>query len=382
MTDASILFEPFSLKNLELANRVTMAPLFLGYAGADGFVNDMLLDHYREMGGSGAGLIVVENAVVDQRGAGSPFTIRGDDDVFIPGLEKLAGAIRDGGARAVLQINHAGRFAFPNDRLAPSPVAAGGVIPREMNLEEIGETIAAYASAARRVRDAGFDGVEIHGGTGYLLVQFLSPRTNQRTDEYGGSLENRMRFPLAVMDAVKRSVGPDFPIGYRFLADEYMPGGYNINEAVLFARTLAERKPAYLSVMVGTYDSFFLPEYKTWEKEEGYMARYAGRIREAIEDVPVIAAGRIQSPAVAEHIIESGQADLVGLARVLLADPLWPRKAADPALGEIISCEPTCMLCMKRVMSGRPAFCSQWPRERRQAFLKRIGEKEEETENL
>jgi len=202
MIESSKLFEPFQIKGLNLKNRITMAPLYMGLAYGDGTVSPFMLNHYREMAASGVAMVVVENAAVDASGLGSPFILRVDDDCYLDGLTELARTIHDEGALAFLQINHAGRWAYTKEKLAPSPVAAGHVPPREMNPQEIKALVQAYAEAAWRVKSAGFDGVEIHGGTGYLLVQFLSSRTNHRTDEYGGSLGNRMRFPLDVVDAV------------------------------------------------------------------------------------------------------------------------------------------------------------------------------------
>ena len=378
MTDKSILFEPFTIKGLTLKNRLTMAPLFLGYANPDGKVSPLILEHYQEMAASGLSLVVVENVAVDVSGLGSPFTLRLDDDVFLEGLAELAQTIHEEGALAFLQLNHAGRYAYTPERLAPSPFQTGGVTPKEMTAEDIDRICQAYVSAAGRVRQAGYDGVEIHGGTGYLPVQFLSARTNHRTDQYGGSLENRMRFPLRLVDSVIREVGPDYPVGYRFLADECLPGGLGPEETTVFAKKLVELDPAYLSVMAGTYDSFVLPEYRQKEKSEGYMVSYAADIKKACPGTPVITAGRIQSFATAREIIENGRADLVGLARVILADPLWPQKARGLVPGEVVACEPNCMLCMKRVMSGKPAYCSQWTKERRQEFLAKIGERPEQ----
>ena len=374
--DNSILFSPIQIKNLNLKNRITMAPTYLGYANPDGTVSELLLDHYREMAASGAAMIVVENAVVNQAGSGSPFAIRAYGDEAIQGLSDLARVIKEQGAIAVQQINHAGRFAFSPDPVAPT----GGMDnapPREMTLEDIDQTVEAFAAAAARVKAAGFDGVEIHGGTGYLISQFISPHTNKREDEYGGTLENRLRFPLRVFEAVQKAVGPDFPVGHRFMAYEGLPGGLQLADSTVWAMELAKRGVAYLSVMFGTYESFFLPEYAEAERTEGFMAPYAGQIKKAAPDIPIITAGRIQSPETAEKILNAGTADLIGLARVLLADPLWPQKAADQSLGPIVPCEPTCSLCLKRIASGKPAFCSQWPRERREAFLKRLGEEPE-----
>ena len=376
----SVLFKPFEIKGLVLKNRITMAPLYLGYAGLEGEVNRVLLDHYQEMGASGAALIVVENASVEPLGAGSPFTLRVDDDRFIAGLAELAKTIKKEGALAFLQINHAGRFAYIPDKIAPSAVPAWGAVPRVMNEEDLGRVRDAFARAAVRVREAGFDGVEIHGGTGYLLPQFLSPRTNLREDDYGGDLERRMRFPLEVVEAVIRAVGTDYPVGYRFLADEQMEGGLSLDEALSYAERLYLLGPAYLSVMAGTHESFHKPENAAGEKKEAYMVSYAQAVKEALGDMPVVTAGRIQTPETAARIISEGKADLIGLARVLLADPLWPRKAAGSEPGPIRACEPTCSLCFKRTAAGKPVFCSQWSREKRLSFLEKIGESTETEE--
>ena len=380
MNRQNLLHSPFSIKNLTLKNRITMAPLFLGYANPDGTVNSLILDHYQEMAASGASLIVVENAAVGPKGMGSPFNLRVDKERFLLGLSGLAKTIHQQGALAFLQINHAGRYAYGTDRIAPSPFETYRVVPREMTPGDMDQVTRAFVTGALRVKEAGFDGVELHGGTGYLLVQFLSPRTNSRTDSYGGSSENRMRFPLQVVDAVLGAVGPDFPVGYRFLADEWLPEGLHPEETTVYARELEKRRVAYLSVMAGTYDCFFLPEYLQAERKEGYMASFAGRIKEVVPKTPVIAAGRIQTPEMAERILKEGKADLIGLARVLLADPLWPKKAEGLVQEPLVSCEPTCSLCLKRVMGGKPAFCSHWDKDKQKKFLARIGEKPGETE--
>lgn len=377
MTHYPMLFTPFQIKNLTLKNRITMAPLFLGYANPDGTVNSLILDHYQEMADSGVALIVVENVAVDPLGLGSPFSMRIDEERFLSGLSGLAKTIQQSGALAILQINHAGRYAYGSAKIAPSAIETNQVVPREMNQADIDQIIKAYVTAAVRVKEAGFDGVEIHGGTGYLIVQFLSPRTNKRTDAYGGPQENRMRFPLRLVEAVMEAVGPDFPVGYRFLADEWLPDGLHLEETSLYARELEKRGVAYLSVMAGTYDSFFLPENLQAEKKEGYMVSFAEQIKKTLSRTPVITAGRLQSPDTANRILEEKKADLIGLARVLLADPLWPKKAQGILTEPIVSCEATCSLCMKRVFSGKPAFCSQWDRARQKGFLERIGEKQE-----
>jgi NADPH2 dehydrogenase len=363
------LFSEAKIGGLTLKNRLTMAPLYLGYAGEGGTVSDMLLEHYGLMARSGVALVVVENATVDYaRGSGSPRTLRADTDANLENLQRLARVIRLAGARACLQINHAGRFAHAApEPLAPSAVETFGRVPRALDREAIPGIIDRYARAARRAQAAGFDMVELHGGTGYLLAQFLSPRTNRRTDAYGGSLENRQRFALEVVAAVRDAVG-DFPVGYRFLADEWLPDGLQLDESKRFAARLARTGVAYISVMGGTYESFMLPDVVARSKQPGYMLDLAAAIRSVV-DVPVIAAGRLGHAPAAEKALAAGQADLIGLARGLWADPEWPHKVKEGREDAVIACDPKCGdACMHMVMKGRPAFCVAWPPEKMKAW--------------
>lgn len=352
------LFSALTINGFKLKNRVTMAPLYLAYA-AGGLVNDVLIEHYRLMARSGAALIVVENATPDHpTGSGSFRTIRADEDQFIDGLSRLAGAIKREGALACLQINHAGRFAgATTEPVAPSAVEVFGRTPRELALNEMAVIRDKFVRAALRVKQAGFDMVELHGGTGYLLAQFVSPHTNRRNDEYGGTPEKRWRFPLEVATAVKKAVG-DFPVGYRFLADEWLPDGLKLEETRQFARSLEETGVAYISVMGGTYESFFLPEVVEKSKQDGYMVDLAAAVRKEVK-TPVITAGRISTGKLAEEIVAGKQADLVGLARVLWTDPEWVRKVEEGREDEIIHCD-GCDTCMQLLMQQKPAFCPHW----------------------
>jgi len=358
------LFSPLEVGGLTLANRIVMAPLYLGYAGEGGRVTPLLLEHYRLMARSGAAMITVENATVDHPlGSGSNRTIRADSDEHLPGLSELAGVIKEQGGLACLQINHAGRFSSLDQPVAPSAVETFGRVPRALSREEITRIRDSFAHAARRVQKAGFDMVELHGGTGYLLAQFVSPRTNIRSDDYGGSLDNRMRFPMEVMAAVKDAVG-DFPVGWRFMAHEWLPDGLGLAESCEFARILSQAGAAYLSVMGGTYESFSLPEFVQKSKTQGYMANLAETIKGEVR-VPVVTAGRIATGTTAENILAAGQADLIGLARVLWADPEWPRKVKEGREDEIVHCVSECDdVCMQLVMQGKPAYCPQWPPEK------------------
>ena len=231
--------------------------------------------------------------------------------------------------------------------------------------------VRAYAASARRVKEAGFDMVELHGGTGYLLASFVSPRTNKRTDAYGGSLEARLRFPLEVLEATRQAVGEGFPVGYRFLVDEWLPGGFGPPEDQPVAEALEKGGVAYLSVMGGTYESFFLPEVIERTAQDGYMSDATARIKEAVS-VPVMTAGRISHPGLAEEILEEDQADLIGLARVILADPDWVRKAREGREEEIIHCKTNCDACMTQVMGGRSVICAAWPKEKRSEVKEKL----------
>lgn len=360
------LFKPLKIDGLRLKNRMTMAPLYLGYAATGGTVSPLMLSHYKRMAQSGAALIVVENASITPIGSGSPRTIRCDHDRYLKGLERLAHTIKREKALASLQINHAGRFAQVAEPVSPSAVPAFGQTPRPLTTKEIRTIRNQFARAARRVQRAGFDSAELHGGTGYLLAQFVSPWTNRRTDAWGGPIEKRMRFPLEVLKGVKDLVG-DFPVGYRFLAEEWLPDGLHLKESRVLAKALEENGVAYISVMGGTYESFFAPEVIKRSRKPGYMVSLAQAIKKEVT-VPVITAGRISTPALAESILREKKADLIGLARMLWVDPEWPRKAREGRDRSIIKCSPKCDACLQLVLQGKPAFCPRWKKEKRAEY--------------
>lgn len=365
-----ILFTPYKLKNLNLNNRVVMTPFYTGYAHGDGSVSELMLEYYREIGSSQIALCVVENATIDKKGLGGPYMLRVDDDKYIEGLKKLSKTIQDGGAFAVLQLNHAGKYTYLPEKYAPSKINIWGNTTIELTISDIKDIINSFAKSARRLKDAGFDGVELHGATGYLLAQFLSPISNKRTDEYGGTLEKRMRFPLEVVEAVRKAVGSEYLLGYRFLADEWLPGGLTLDETMVFAKRLSKMGIDYLSVTAGTHESLALPEIKQRDKKMGFMVEYAEKIKKTLVDISVITAGRIQTPAFADSILNDGMADLIGLGRVLFADPLWVKKAKGVIKEEINICRPTCNMCTELVKKGKSAVCVNYSKEKREKFLK------------
>ncbi len=367
-----LLFSPFKIGSITVKNRIVSLPMYLAYPDDDHEVNQLVLDYYDEIAASGVGLVVVENVTVEPCGLGNPRTMLISEDRYITGLARLAGTINRHGVPAILQLHHAGRYAKRPDRIAPSPIETWGARPNEMDEACIARVICAFASGARRALEAGFNGVELHGGTGYLLPQFLSPRTNLRQDSYGGDPQRRMRFPMEVLAAVRKEVGDNCTLGYRFMADEYVPGGLSLDDTVPFAEKLGQAGVDYLSVMTGCYDSFHLPRYVEDDPKQAFMAPFAHTIKQAVPEIPVIAAGRIQHPDLAESVLQNDMADLVGLGRVLFADPLWPRKARGDMTEPINPCVPGCALCQKRVVEQKPAYCGRWPKGQRKLFLQRV----------
>lgn len=360
-----VLFQPFQIGKFKLANRLVMVPVYTAYGSSRGYVTRAVIQHYKDMASGGVAMVVTENVIVNGKQSHFGFLLRGDDDVYLPGLADLADAIKKQGVIACCQINHAGRFARVNSPVSASAVPAfNGPVPHPLTREEIKGVLADYASTAARLKRAGFDILELHGATGYLPVQFLSPRTNRRRDEYGGSLENRMRFFLELVKSVKEAVG-DTPVGCRFMADEWLSGGFTPEEARVLARRLEESGVAYLSVTAGTYESMFRQEKAALARNDGYLVNLASMIKKEVR-IPIIASGRIATPSLAEAVLEGGQADLIGLGRVLMVDRLWPQKARTG--GEIQRCKPDCDVCLQLAMQQKPVICVNWDVHRKVKF--------------
>ncbi len=357
------IFEPFTIAGINLSNRIVALPFYTAYGSLGGHVTRAVLQHYEELAAGGPSMVVTENFVVNKEQSHFGHLLRADSDLFLLGLKDLAESIKKHGAVACCQINHAGRFAQVNHPVSSStvPLISGGTVPHALTVEEIQKVYQDYAKAACRVKEAGFDMVEIHGATGYLPDQFLSPRTNKRKDQYGGNLENRMRFFLELVDCIKEAVG-SFPVGCRLLADEWLQDGFDCDEAMILARKLEEHGVAYLSVTAGTYESMFRKDMLEISQKEGYMADLAQLIKKQV-NIPVIACGRIASPEVAEQIINEEKADLVGLGRVLLVDHLWVKKALSG--DKIMRCKPQCDACLQMVMRQKPVICVNWDSKRK-----------------
>ena len=368
------LFEPIQIGRLTVKNRIEAAPAHPSLATADGLVTRELIDYYKAKAKGGAGIVTVGESVVDREYAvthGGQMII--DNDNIVPALYQLSEAIKRYGAKASIELNHGGRQTVPGliggrMPIAPSAISspfhemlAGHPIPvREMDREMIEKVVENYADAAYRLRWAGFDMILLHGGHGWLLAQFLSPYSNKRTDEYGGSLENRARFPLQVIRRIREKVGHDLAIEYRMSADELIPGGLKIEEAIAFIK-LIEKDIDCVQISSGllaepaTIPYFHPPTYLTYAPS----LKYAARIKEAI-NIPVTCVGAIVNPDMAEQILEEGKADLVAMARGLMADPAFPAKAKANKKGEIIPCL-RCNECLGFVSRFLPLRCAVNP---------------------
>jgi 2,4-dienoyl-CoA reductase-like NADH-dependent reductase (Old Yellow Enzyme family) len=339
----SRLFTPLALRGLELRNRIVMAPM-CQYSAMEGVAQPWHLVHYGARAAGGAGLIVTEAVAVSPEGRISPFDLGLWNDDQAKALADVAAFIRAQGAAAAVQLGHAGRKAgvakpweggqpVPPEKggwqtLGPSPIAFTGYpVPRQMSEAEIDGVVRDFAAAAQRAVAAGFQTVQIHMAHGYLLHQFLSPLSNQRKDGWGGSLENRMRLPLAVAKAVRAVWPQTLPVTVRISATDWVDGGWDLAQSVLLARALKEAGVDLIDCSSGG----LVAEAKI-PVGPGFQTPFAAAIR-AEAGLMSSAVGLITEPHQAEHILVTGQADMVSLGRELLREPQWPLLAAK-ALGD------------------------------------------------
>ena len=320
------LFDPLRVGKVTLKNRIVMPPMANDLADAQGRVTEGLVAHYARRA-AGVGLVIVEHSYFTPEGKASLRQLGIHDDAMINGLTKLAASIHAKGTPVCVQVNHSGREGSREvsglEPVAPSAVPAEGsaVVPRELKKGEIESLVRLYGEAARRAREAGFDAIEVHGAHGYLLNQFVSPLTNKRADEYGGSLEGRTRFPLAAVKEVRRVVGSDLLVLYRLGASDGEGRGVTMEEMQTFAQELVDAGVNIVDVSGGLIGD--APKDMTGP---GYFLPLAEKIKEAVK-VPVIGVGGITDPAFADQVLRSGRVDLVAVGRALLADPNWALSA-------------------------------------------------------
>jgi 2,4-dienoyl-CoA reductase-like NADH-dependent reductase (Old Yellow Enzyme family) len=345
----SQLFTPLDLGGLRLANRIVIAPM-CQYSADDGAAGDWHMIHLGHLALSGAGLMILEATAVSREGRISPFDLGLYSDRSEAALARVLDAARQYSAMPVaVQLAHAGRKASvrppwdggaqiaPSDPLgwqtvAPSPVPHADADHAPVALDRAGMDRVRddFVAAAQRAARIGIDGVEIHGAHGYLLHQFLSPLANAREDEYGGSLENRMRFPLEVFDAVRAAFPAERPVWMRISATDWVPGGWDVEGTVALSKALATRGCAAIHVTTGGVSPL-----QAIAVGPGYQVPFAQRVKAEV-GLPTIAVGLITDPHQAEAIVAEGEADAVSLARAMLYDPRWPWHAA-AALGASVS---------------------------------------------
>lgn len=360
------IFSPLTVKNMTIKNRIVMMPMGTNYGEQNGEMSFLHINYYEQRAKGGTGLIIVENASIDSpQGSNGTTQLRIDHDNYLPRLFKFCENIHRYGTKIAIQINHAGASAI-SSRINMQPVSAsdvpskeGGEIPRPLSREEILHIVKKYGEAAKRAQTAGFDAVEIHAGHSYLISQFLSPITNKRTDEFGGSVENRTRFCRMVIDEVRKQVGPFFPIMLRLSADELMEGGNTLDDTLEYLDYLQEEVDIF-DVSCGLngsiqyqIDANYLPD--------GWRSYMAKAVKEKFNK-PCISMGNIRDPKVAERILADSDADLIGMGRGLIADPAWVNKVAtghECDLRKCISCNVGC--AGNRIGVNRPIRCTVNP---------------------
>jgi len=352
------LFSPITIKTMELKNRAVMPPMGTNLGNQDGTVSKENIAYLRRRAQGGPGLIITEITAVHPSGIITPHQLGAYDDCFIPGLKQLVALAHEAGCKIAMQIHHAGRESFflLNQGKAMGPSAIPSIVfkgtPREMTIDDISEAIAAFGAAARRAREAGFDAVEIHCAHGYLLTQFLSALSNQRSDQYGGAtLKERSRLVIEVIQAVRKAVGAEFPISIRISAEEFIKGGYTADDMQTILPDFVTAGADIIHASFGTHGSPAGITQAPPEYAPGFNCWLARKAKDVVE-VPVIAVGRFTDPALADEVIGQGDADLVAFGRQFLADPDFLVKYREGRAADIRRCIACNQGCIEREMLG------------------------------
>ncbi len=368
------LFEPIEIGGVKIKNRIVMSAGETNFEAPDGGVTDRLLEFYRERARGGIGLAIVGIAKIEGHFAGG---LAAHDDEYIPSLKRIADVFHEYDVKCALQLWHPGRYEISVDSsrqpVAPSPIPPPIFtrrVPRELTKEEILQIEEEFAQAALRAKKAEFDAVELAGSAGYLISQFFSPATNKRTDEYGGSIENRARFAVEIVRRIKEKCGADYPVLIRIPGDEFIEGGNTVSEMKRIAKILEDAGVAAISVMAGWHES---PRpLTTMLVPRGGFAYLSAEIKKVVS-VPVMIAHRINDPLTAEKILREGMADMVAMFRALLADPEFPNKTKEGRFDEIRICVACNQGCFDKVFSGQPITCLVNPTVGREAEFRDLG---------
>ncbi|MGD9817306.1 MAG: FAD-dependent oxidoreductase [Desulfomonilaceae bacterium] len=353
------LFEPIKIGPVNVPNRVVMTAMHLNYT-PNGEVSDQFINFYEARAAGGAGLIIVGGAEINDQAAGIDLMLAIKDDKYIPGLKKFTDRIHQYKTKVVVQLYMAGAYSFCGLKglpiLAPSEFTSYFTRQKTtaMTLEDIHRVQQDFVEATRRAREAGFDAVEVLGSAGYLICQFLSPKTNKRDDEYGGPLENRMRFGVETVTKVREAAGPDMAVLVRVAGNDFVPGSHTNTESKVFAAEVEKAGADCINVTGGWHESR-VPQITMDLPHAGYVYLAQG-IKEKVS-VPVIGCNRINDPFVAEEVLKEGAADLVGVARGLIADPDFVNKAKAGKTDEIRRCVACNQKCFDHVFALQPVGC-------------------------
>lgn len=361
-TTSSPLFEPFEISGVPMQNRVMMAPMGSCQSDEHGFVTDQTVAYYERRAGGGIGAITVEAALIAPETHGHEPGIHGPQ--FIPGLRRVAEVIKAHGVAVGIQLMHPGRQVTSGPCVAPSPVPlnSASAVPVELSTSEIGRIVSLYAEAAARAQDAGYQYVEVHGAHGYLPSDFLSPLANLRDDEYGGDFDRRLVFVLEVAEAIRAAT--TIPLFWRLSSEELRSGGFSVDDQLAVARRLQQAGVACISVSAGTWNSL-ATTVAPMSVARGHLLGYAARFKQHLE-IPVIAVGRLDDPALAERVVAEGIADVVLLGRGLLADPDWAQKVEDGRWSDVRPCI-ACNACVELVGRGSDLRCAVNPETGRES---------------
>ncbi len=361
------VFSSIQIGPLTLSNRLVMAPMVTNLGTEKGEVTQELIDYYIKRAQGGVGLIVCESSTVSPDGRGGRKRLALHRDEFVMGHRRLTRALHDHGVAVCAQLVHTGRNASSR-AIGQYPVSCSpavllgkgeslvGVIPRQLGIEEIRQLVRAFGESARRAMEAGFDAIMIHGASGYLVNQFLSPHTNRRDDLYGKGFKGRMRFLLEIIREIRKNVGLGLPLMVRLVADEKLPCGYKIEYAQKVALELERRGVDEINITLGN------PEAMEWSPggpyfPQGYLADYSKGLKERVK-IPIGTVGRINDLRVAEQLIKEKKADLIYLGRALIADPFFPAKAAGGRSREIRKCIACNRGCISNVYQDRAIACT------------------------
>ncbi len=361
------IFSKGQIGKLEIKNRIVMPAMGTSLASFTGEASDEIIRYYEERAKGGCGLIITEiTRVDDESGIGTPNQLCAMDLKHIPRLERLANAVHRYDTKIFLQLHHPGRESHGNiiggkQITAPSPImsSAIGEMPRELSTEEVKGLVEKFVFGAYIAKSAGIDGVELHGAHGYLIGQFMSPLTNLRTDKYGGNFEGRMKFITEIILGIKKTCGKDFPISVRIDGDEFVPGGFTLEDAAMAAKYLENLGINAINVSAGTYESVNTI-IEPISYPQGWKKHLSAAIKEVV-NIPVIACDVIRKPDFAESLLKSNNLDFVAIGRGQLADAEWGKKAFEGRESEIRPCI-SCLYCIQELMDCKTIKCAVNPR--------------------